>query len=311
MAKLRVAVLMGGVSSEREISLLSGQMVRKHCPRDKYITFPLDPKDLLDKSRAKRFLSRLLTADVAFIALHGPLGEDGTIQGLLEVLGIPYTGSGVLASALALDKVKSKEIFTFHNIPTPPWVVLSSQDPLPSLSYPVVVKPQRQGSSVGVSIVETPEQLPLALQTALRYDPLCIVEKYIEGREISTPILEIDGEPKALPIVEIIPKEGFYDYYHKYTENATQEIVPAPLEEEVKKEVEKVSLSAYNALGCSGFARVDLRLDQNGSPFVLEVNTIPGLTPLSLLPLSAKSAGISFPQLVDIIIQNALSKRRK
>lgn len=302
---------MGGVSSEREISLLSGEMVRKHCPRDKYITFPLDPQDLLEESKAKRFLSRLLTADVAFIALHGPLGEDGTIQGLLEALGIPYTGSGVLASALALDKVKSKEIFAFHNIPTPPWMVLSAQDPLPSLSYPVVVKPQRQGSSVGVSIVETPEQLPLALQTAFRYDPYCIIEKYIEGREISTPILEIDGEPKVLPIVEIIPKEGFYDYYHKYTENATQEIVPAPLEEEVKKEVEKVSLSAYNALGCSGFARVDLRLDRNGSPFVLEVNTIPGLTPLSLLPLSAKSAGISFSQLIDIIIQNALRKRRK
>lgn len=307
--KLRVAILAGGVSSEREISLISGEMVFKNCPRDKYLPFLLDPKELLEESKWSSFIDKLKSADVAFIALHGELGEDGTIQGLLESLGIPHTGSGVLASALAMDKVKTKEILHFHNIPTPPWTTLEKSKPIPSLTYPLVIKPQRQGSSVGVAIVQTEEELLPALEKAFQYDPLAIAEIYIKGRELSVPILEIEGTPITLPVVEIIPNEGFYDYYHKYTPGATKELIPAPLEKETEEKVKEVALSAYKALGCSSFARVDLRLDEKENPFVLEVNTIPGLTPLSLFPLSAQAMGISFPQLIDIIIQNALKKR--
>jgi len=309
MQKLRVAILAGGISSEREISLVSGEMVLKNCPRDKYRPFLLDPKDLLDERKWSRFLRRLKSADVAFIALHGKIGEDGSIQGMLESLGIPYTGSGVLASALAMDKVKSKELFHFHNIPTPPWKLIEKSKPIPPLSFPVVIKPQRQGSSVGVTIARTEEELAEALQKAFNYDPIAIGEKYIDGRELSVPILELEGAPTCLPVVEIIPNEGFYDYHHKYTPGATKELVPAPLREETEKRVKEVALAAFQALGCRNFARVDLRLDQEENPFVLEVNTIPGLTPLSLFPLSAQAMGISFPQLIDIIIQNALRER--
>ncbi len=310
MNKTRVAILAGGISSEREISLLSGEMVLKNCPRDKYIPFLLDPKDLLEKEKWSDFIRELKSADVIFIALHGRMGEDGVIQGLLESLGIPYTGSSVLASALAMDKVKSKQIFYFYNIPTPPWRLLEKSKPIPPLTYPLVIKPQRQGSSVGVTIVLSEEELPHALNKAFQYDPLAIAENYIKGRELSVPILEIDDVPTTLPVVEIIPNEGFYDYYHKYTPGSTREIAPAPLKKETEKKVKEVALAAYKALGCANFARVDLKLDEEENPFVLEVNTIPGLTPLSLLPLSAQAMGISFSQLIDIIIQNALRKSR-
>lgn len=311
MEKIRVAILAGGVSSEREISLISGKTVFENFPKDKYLPFLLDPKDLLDEEKHSSFMNQLRSADVVFIALHGKMGEDGTIQGFLESLGIPYTGSGVLASALALDKVKSKQVFHYYNIPTPPWTLIEKSKPLPPLTYPLVVKPQGQGSSVGVTIVNSKEELPMALYNAFRYDPVAIAESYIKGRELSVPILEIEGTPTALPIVEIIPNEGFYDYYHKYTPGATREIVPAPLKRKTEKRVKEVALAAYRALGCRNFARVDLRLDEEEKPFVLEVNTIPGLTPLSLLPLSAQAMGIPFPQLIEIILQNTLSESRR
>ncbi|MBC7327139.1 D-alanine--D-alanine ligase [bacterium] len=310
MRKLKVAILAGGISAEREVSLISGESVYQNCPRDKYTPYLLDPRDLLDEEKKLSFLKRLLEADVAFIALHGKMGEDGTIQGFLESLGIPYTGSGVLASALAIDKLRTKQIFHFYNIPTPPWVIIEKTKPIPSLSYPVVIKPQKQGSSVGVTIVKSEEELPSALELAFQYDPIVIGEKYIEGRELSVPILEMNGEPTALPIVEIIPDEGFYDYYHKYTPGVTKEVAPAPLESETEEKIKKLAISAFKALGCENFARVDLRLDSDDNPFILEINTIPGLTPLSLFPFSAKTMGISFPQLIDTIIQNALSTRK-
>jgi D-alanine-D-alanine ligase len=311
LGKLKVAVLAGGISSERDISLLSGEMVIKHCPKDKYIPFHLDPKEILEGRDFASFVNKLKKVDVVFIALHGKYGEDGTIQGFLEILGIPYTGSDVLSSALAMDKLKSKQLFTLYEIPTPPWEIIEKDKALPKLEFPLVIKPQRQGSSIGVTIVQSEEELSEALQKAFQYDPIAIAEKYIKGRELSVPILDIDGSPSALPIVEIVPRGQFYDYYHKYTEGATQEIVPAPLEKTMEMKVKEIAISAYKALGCRNFARVDMRLSEDNEPFVLEVNTIPGLTPLSLLPLSAKAAGISFPQLIDIIIQNALRKKEK
>jgi D-alanine-D-alanine ligase len=311
LGKLKVAVLAGGISSERDISLLSGEMVIKHCPKDKYIPFHLDPKEILEGRDFTSFVNKLKKVDVVFIALHGKYGEDGTIQGFLEILGIPYTGSDVLSSALAMDKLKSKQLFTLYEIPTPPWEIIEKDKALPKLEFPLVIKPQRQGSSIGVTIVQSEEELSEALQKAFQYDPIAIAEKYIKGRELSVPILDIDGSPSALPIVEIVPRGQFYDYYHKYTEGATQEIVPAPLEKTMEMKVKEIAISAYKALGCRNFARVDMRLSEDNEPFVLEVNTIPGLTPLSLLPLSAKAAGISFPQLIDIIIQNALRKKEK
>jgi len=308
LSKIKVAVLAGGISSEREISLLSGEMVIKHCPRDKYIPFLLDPKELLEGKGLASFIKKLKKADVVFIALHGKYGEDGTIQGFLETLGIPYTGSDVLSSALAMDKLKSKQLFTFHKIPTPPWKIVEKDKPLPPLEFPIVIKPQREGSSIGVAIVQKEEELASALQKAFQYDPIAIAEKYIKGKELSVPILDRNGIPSALPIVEILPKGQFYDYFHKYTEGATEEVVPAPLEKAVEMKVKEVALLAYKALGCRNFARVDIRLSEDNEPFVLEVNTIPGLTPLSLFPLSAKAAGISFTQLIDIIIQNAMRR---
>jgi len=309
LGKLKVAVLAGGISSEREISLLSGEMVMKHCPRDKYIPFHLDPKEIFEGKDLASFINKLKKADVVFIALHGKYGEDGTIQGFLEILGIPYTGSDVLSSALAMDKLKSKQLFTLYKIPTPPWEIVEKDKPLPPLKLPIVIKPQREGSSIGVTIVQSEGELSEAFQKAFQYDPIAIAEKYIKGRELSVPILDIDGVPSALPIVEIVPKGQFYDYYHKYTEGATEEIVPAPVEKTVEMKVKEIAVLAYKALGCRNFARVDIRLSKENEPFVLEVNTIPGLTPLSLLPLSAKAAGISFTQLIDIIIQNALRAR--
>lgn len=311
MKKLRVAILAGGISSEREISLISGEMVFKNCPRDKYLPFLLDPKELLDKEKWSTFIKKLKRADVVFIALHGSMGEDGTIQGFLESLGIPYTGSGVLSSALAMDKVKTKQIFHFHNIPTPQWTLIEKEKPIPPLTFPSVIKPQKQGSSVGVTIVFSEAELSGALESAFKYDPVVIAEKYIEGRELSVPILEVEGAPTPLPVIEIIPNEGFYDYYHKYTPGVTKEVVPAPLKRETESRVKEVALAAYRALDCDNFARVDLRLDKQENPFVLEVNTIPGLTPLSLLPLSAQAMGISFSSLIDIILQNALRKGKK
>jgi len=342
VSRLRVAVLMGGRSSEREISLKSGSMVLRHLDRAKYDVMAFDTGVLrsLDGKRTAGELpaagqSPDLTAlaplspraierdsdqagvDVAFIALHGRGGEDGTIQGLLQFLGVRYTGSGVLASALAMDKVISKRIFKAEGIPTAPWrdfwmdncadANAVAAEIRSSLGLPVVVKPACEGSTIGITVVRREQELPAALEQAARYDAHVLAEKHVPGIEITAGILG-NRKPQVLPLVEIVPRSGFYDYEAKYTPGATEEIVPARIDEETARRARDAAVAAFEALGCRGIARVDLIAGPAG-PVVLEVNTIPGLTEISLVPRAAQAAGISFPALLDRIIELALEER--
>jgi len=296
----RIAVLMGGWSAEREISLLTGKAVLKALQKEGFKVIGID----LDKNIVENL--KKYKIDFVFLALHGPLGEDGKMQGLLEILGIPYTGSGPLASALAMNKIYAKRIFAQAGIPTPPWVVVNQ---LPVTSYqlqglklPVVVKPAAQGSAIGVSVVIKGEELSSAIKKARKLDKEVLVEKYIPGREVTVGIL---GE-ETLPIIEIVPKSKFYDYRSKYAPGGSEHIIPARLEKKVAKETARVALQAHRALGCRAYSRVDLRVDRRGQPWVLEINTIPGMTTTSLLPDAARAVGISFNELVLKIIQYSL-----
>ncbi len=243
---------------------------------------------------------------VVFNALHGKIGEDGAVQGLLEVMGIPYTGSGVTASALSMDKVLAKELFMRRGIPTPPYRVVTRGERRPKngLSLPVVVKPRSEGSTLGVTIVRKSGELGKAFARALRFDPTCLVEKYIPGREIAVGLLN----GRALGAIEIRPKKGFYDYRTKYTPGMADHLYPAPLGKRVYGRAMKLAEEASSVLGCEGSPRVDLRVTREGKVFVLEVNTLPGLTPISLLPEIAKGEGIEFPDLVEVILDGARLK---
>ncbi|OSM07057.1 putative D-alanine--D-alanine ligase [Magnetofaba australis IT-1] len=245
------------------------------------------------------------------IALHGTYGEDGAVQGLLEVMGLPYTGSGVAASAICMDKAISKRLFADGGLPTPPWRELRIDDPahapdhIDGLSFPLFIKPLANGSSVGVSRANDADGLKQALAAAAEVSPRVLAEQAITGRELTLTIL--DGE--ALPLIEIRPKEGFYDYRNKYTKGCTEYLIPPPgLDEAVARRVGEIGVAAYHALGCHGLARVDFMLDADDAPWLLEANTIPGLTELSLAPQSAAAAGIPFDELAERILASAWSR---
>ena len=309
-----VLVLMGGMSSEREVSLNTGKAVAEALAEAGYkvSSYDLHPeagRDVFDLVESPV----LREATVVFIALHGGEGEDGRIQALLELLGKPYTGSGVRASAVSLDKSISKTIFERHGITTPAWVhlqgeatdVAHAQQAIPGIGgLPVVVKPVDQGSTIGISIVRELEGLEPAINLARRYSPGLLLEKYIEGRELSVPIIE----DEVYPMIEIMPKEGFYDYERKYTKGMTVYDCPAKIDDGVSQQIEEVAMKAYRVLGCENFARVDLRLGNDGVAYFLEVNTVPGMTDTSLVPMGAKVRGMSFPQLVDRITRYALRR---
>lgn len=310
--RLKIAVLMGGDSPERDVSLLSGMRVCEALDPARYIAIPVDPA-LTSPKEGFWSLKELLTQDppdLAFIALHGQHGEDGAIQGVLEMLGIPYTGSGVLASALAMNKYASKIIFREVGLNTPPALMAQDSDwstceyIQQHLSLPLIVKPNQGGSTLGTTRVFDWEQLPRALRKALVYDQSALVESFIEGVEVSVPVLG-SRDPIALPPVEIAPKTGYYDFQAKYVPGMTEEIVPARLPEEILELLKTTAVTAHRALGCRGVSRVDI-IVHGHLPFVLEVNTVPGLTPTSLLPRSAEAIGISFPGLIERIIQDAL-----
>lgn len=303
---------MGGVGSEREVSLRSGAAFIKSLERLKY------PTDAILVGSDLPLVMSQIKSDCALIALHGKYGEDGTVQGILEYLKIPYTGSGVLASALAMNKVATKQILTHWGVPTPGWqlVNLSEYKSLAAnkslienkalemslkLHFPVVVKPAREGSTVGLTIVRKKEDLASALVLAGECDRLVVVEDYIEGMEVTVPIW---GE-KVLPIIEIVPKSGFYDYKRKYTVGETEYIIPARISERVKILCENYSLETFKAVDCRQYARVDLRIDKNGQPYVLEINTLPGFTETSLFPKSAAFAGITFDQIVEALVEGS------
>jgi D-alanine-D-alanine ligase len=293
-----IGVLMGGLSSEREVSLTSGNAVLEALERKGLKGIGIDVSNDIALSLVKNKI------DIAFIALHGLYGEDGTIQGLLEYSKIPYTGTGVLASALTYDKVKSKEILKFNKIPTADYQVFyrgKAEIHELKLSLPVVVKPSNQGSSIGITIVKEEKELGAALELAFSYAKEVLVEKFIEGKLLA---IGMNGE-QPMPIVHIRPKSGFYDYESKYTSGRTHYTCPAELSTEETKRCNDISIKVYQALRGNGMPRVDVILDANGVPNVLEMNTVPGMTQTSLLPMAAKQSGIEFDDLVVEILKFA------
>ncbi len=294
----KIGVLMGGLSPEREVSLTSGESVMQALQKQGLDAIAIDVDHRIAVTLEQSNI------DVAFIALHGTYGEDGTIQGLLEYAKIPYTGSGVLGSAIAYDKVKSKEIFKINGIPSADYQVLNrnrKKEIKRTLDLPVVVKPSNQGSSIGVTIVKQESQWAEAVESAFTYSEEVVVEQFIEGRLLA---VGMNGE-QPLPVVEIQPKSGFYDYEAKYTQGKTDYICPAQLSSEETARCQEVAVNVFRVLKGRGIPRVDAILDARGIPQVLEMNTIPGLTPTSLLPMAAKQAGMDFEELVIEILKSA------
>ena len=296
---MKVAVLFGGKSAEREVSLKSGSMVLAALRKKGIDAHPFDPKDrdLQDLIR-ERF-------DRVFIALHGRFGEDGTVQGVLEWLGIPYTGSGVLASALAMDKVRTKRLWAAEGLPTAPYEVLTGETNLVAvakrLGTPMFVKPASEGSSVGMTKVKKAADLEEAYALAVNYDPVVIAEKFIDGPELTAAIL---GE-RVLPVIRIVTPREFYDYEAKYIANDTRYLIPCGVSAKKEKELQALCLKAFKALGCRGWGRVDLMLDKRGRPYLLEVNTSPGMTDHSLVPMAARAVGISYEDLCVKVLEMA------
>jgi D-alanine-D-alanine ligase len=308
----RVVVLRGGTSMERDISFVTGNRVQHGLERLGHEVHPLDIEDGTTGSLME------LAPEVAFICLHGPGGEDGTVQALLETLGIPYTGSGPLSSIRCMDKDYAKRAARAAGIPTPPFRTFfrramnemgasaALDTAAESLGYPLVVKPAREGSSFGLSRVEEPEGLLDAVYEAFGYDAKILLERWVEGTEVSVPILEPAGEePEVLGLVEIRPREGAYNFEAKYTPGATDFAIPAEIPAEAAAGLEETALATYRALGCSGYARVDTIIAE-GTPWVIDVKTIPGFTETSTFPLAAEAAGISFEGLVEKIVKAAL-----
>ena len=299
----KVAVLMGGPSAEREVSLKSGNAVLAALKRQGVDAHGIDA----DKSTLRELEQG--NFDRAFIALHGRWGEDGVIQGALEMLDIPYTGSGVLGSALAMDKLRSKFLWSASGIPTPEYVVLDSVTDLDkvaaTLGLPVFVKPVREGSSLGISKVKTANALKTAREMAAKYDDKVLAERFIDGAELTCAIL---GD-SALPIIKIETDREFYDYEAKYILDSTRYFCPCGLPGDQEREIQDLARRAFEALGCSGWGRVDFMLDKAGHAYALEVNTVPGMTDHSLLPKAARQAGMDFDELVMRILETAGAKR--
>lgn len=342
--KLKVVVLMGGKSSEHEISILSGQQIVRNIDVNKYDVLPVviskdgskwqltsreeilklenpiklkgTPKDISMASQnvePKSMSGSDNPIDVVFIAMHGPFGEDGVVQGILEAAGLIYTGSGVMASAIGMDKPMFRKVMKAYKLPIPKYVVVDKNDTYEYIhkslgKLPYFVKPVDQGSSVGSSIVKKKSELKKALNLSFKYSDLSLVDEYINGLEVTCGVLG-NKNPEALPVTEIHPlKNKFFDYESKYTESGATEITPARISEALTNQVKKMAIDVYNAIGCKGFARVDFILKDNKKPIILEINTIPGLTPASLLPKSAASAGIEYGALIDKIINYAIEK---
>jgi D-alanine-D-alanine ligase len=296
---MKVAVLLGGKSAEREVSLKSGSMVLAALRKKGVDAHPFDPAEKgLEQLVKERF-------ERAFIALHGRFGEDGTVQAVLEWLGIPYTGSGVLASALAMDKLRTKRIWEGDGLPSAPYLVLGADTNFGAaakkLGLPIFVKPASEGSSVGMTKVRAAAKLKAAYEAAAKYDPVVIAEKFIDGPELTVAIL---GE-QALPAIRIETPREFYDYEAKYHANDTRYLIPCGLSRAEEHQVQALCLRAFRALGCRGWGRVDLMLNRRGRPYLLEINTSPGMTDHSLVPMAAKAVGISYEDLCVKILESA------
>ncbi|PKQ16801.1 MAG: D-alanine--D-alanine ligase [Actinobacteria bacterium HGW-Actinobacteria-7] len=308
--EIRVAVLMGGRSAEREVSLHTGAQVSAALRHSGFDVVEIDSGDdefVIQLARAQ--------ANVVFICLHGRFGEDGTVQGLCELLELPYVGSGVLASALAMDKVMSKQLFVAAGIPTPEHVIVKRGDEVEfdrivdKLGPKTVVKPANEGSAIGVTIVHEYAELPAAIGLAFNYDRSVLVERFVAGTEITVGVLG-NEHPIALPTLEIVPEHEFYDYDSKYTPGMSRHIIPARVSEAARRECERLSVIAHDVLGCRGMSRTDLIVTSDEDIYVLETNTIPGMTSTSLLPDAARAAGIEFPDLCARLVGLAMEPRR-
>jgi D-alanine-D-alanine ligase len=297
---------MGGTSAERKISLRTGQAIHKALLKKNYKAYSID----VNRSLARTLIKKKI--EVAFIALHGRWGEDGTVQGMLEIMQIPYTGSGVMASALALHKGMTKKILRYHRIPTANFQIVKAEEIKRAdfhrkikIPLPLVIKPVAEGSTIGTTIVKQKENLQDACKQAARFDQHILIERFIEGKEITTGIL--NGE--ALPLIEIVPKVGFYSFKSKYTPGNTEYIIPARIKKSVALKIQQLAIKSYHTIGCEGAARVDFMLNHKKSkPYILEINTIPGMTETSLLPMAAQYIGICFENLVERIILTARLK---
>ncbi len=329
---MKIIVLAGGTSPEREISLRSGKAITNglrakghsviavdpafgtNQPESEKDIFHFDPleKRISNNNYIKCLNSNLFNdCDLVFIALHGKWGEDGTVQSLLELKGLKYTGSGVLSSAMAIDKTLTKILFQHYNVNTPKWLTINGsgyeitslqERVIKLIGLPCIVKPNDQGSTVGFSLVKKIDDLESAIRLALRFSPRVLIEEYIQGRELTASIL---GK-EVLPIVEVKPKHELYDYECKYTKGMTEYFCPASLDENILKQIEHESLLAYESCECKAFARVDFILNDKNELFCLEINTIPGMTDLSLVPMAAKAVDIDFPNLVQKIVELSL-----
>jgi len=300
LAKLssrKIGVLYGGLSSEREISIKSGKAVLSVLKKLGLNVCGIDVnRNVVEEIKKEKI-------EVAYLALHGHLGEDGTIQGMLEILGIPYTGCGVLASSIFMDKDISKKLFEYLGILTPEWRTLKKLETVPKIkNYPVVVKPLSQGSTIGVSVVRKASQMSEVVKEAFKYDEEILIEQFVEGKEIAVGVMN----DKALPIVEIIPKGEFYDFESKYQRNGSQHIIPARITEKSYGTAQSNAEKVYKVLKCKGVCRFDMIVDRNDEVWVLENNTIPGMTETSLVPDACKSIGYSFGDLVLKILESAL-----
>ena len=331
--KIRVAVLCGGSSSERDVSLQTGHQVASALRTDLYsvlvVSIDAEGQWLLESGvnfsgEERKIDAQSLSeiADVVFVALHGKFGEDGTIQAILEKVNLCYTGSGMVASALGMDKAKCSEVVSNISVPVPEFFLVQEKDDVElvikkiecTFGFPCVVKPNASGSSVGVSIVHKMSEVFVALKKAWQEDRTVIVQRYIPGREFSCGVIGNTGQTKieSLPVIEITPKSSeFFDYGSKYTPNASEEVCPAFLSEEVSSSIQRFSILVHTTLGCNGLTRSDFRLDPQGNIFFLEVNTIPGQTKASLCPREAAAAGMTFPEFLEKQILLALSRPNK
>ena len=329
---MKIAVLLGGTSAERDVSITTGMAIAKALQASGHTVEALDcaygdrkidfessaasvikatPPDIeQEKAKLDRNIFKTVDYliahkfDIAFIALHGGYGENGQLQAVLELSRIPYTGSNSLASAIGMDKHLSKLMFLSAGVPTAPWYHARRHQPLEraevkKLGLPLVVKPNAQGSTVGLSIINNWDDLDAALATAYRYSDSVLLEQFVPGRELTVTVL---GD-EVLPVVEIIPESGFYDYESKYQSGRTRYVTPAELPEDLTAEIRAATLRGFQAIGCSGYARIDFRLREDRQYFCLEVNTLPGMTPTSLVPKAAKARGIEFPELMERIIR--------
>ena len=303
----KVGVLLGGRSAEREISLMSGSGVLAALKSRSIDAHAFDP--------AERSLAELAAEkfDRVFIALHGRYGEDGSLQGALEQLGIPYTGSGVMASSIAMDKIFTKKIWQHHQLPTPGYAVLTPNTDLQKvvneLGLPLIVKPPHEGSTIGITKVNSASEMDAAYALAAQFDDEVLAEEFIQGRELTVAVLGVGAQAYALPVIEIVAPDGNYDYQNKYFTDDTKYLCPAPLDAELTDHIQKICVDAYRAINCEGWARADVLLRASDNrPFLIEINTSPGMTTHSLVPMAARAAGMSYEDVCIEILQTARLK---